>query len=273
MIISTFQAKKLINPKDSMDISLDLGLTMSKVLIKDKKFYFPNNQILEEKDIKKIIKKDTKCFFIENNSIVAISIFSEETQKYYKLMPTKSWPTLEISGIRMHVTKSMSPKEDTIKKISYIEPVIGNVLDTCTGLGYTAIMASNNADLVYTFEIDENNIEIQKINPHSKKLFDNPKIKRHHGDIFLEIKKLKSDFFDRIIHDPPRLTLATLLYSQGFYNELFRVLKDNGKLYHYTGDPGSKARGMDIRLGIAKRLKKSGFTNIERVYNGLVGEK
>lgn len=271
MILSYVQAKKLLLGIN--EISLDLGLTKSKVEIKDERFIFPDKQILEKADLKKIIKKDNMCFFIENNSIVQIALFSEETNKYYKLVPTQDWPTIELSGIRMHVTSKMTPKLDTEKKISFISPISGNVLDTCTGLGYTAIMASKTAELVYTYERDKNVIEIEKINPHSQELFTNPKIKTHNQDVFEAITKLKKDFFDFIIHDPPRLSLSTLLYSQDFYNELYRVMKQDGKLYHYTGDPGSKNRSMDIRVGISKRLEKSGFKNIKRVFNGLTCDK
>ena len=167
----------------------------------------------------------------------------------------------------------MSPKQDTEKKISFILPIKGKVLDTCTGLGYTAIMASEKADKIYTFEKDFNVIEIQKVNPHSKQLFNNPKIKLHNQDIFDAIIKLEKEFFDIIIHDPPRLSLSTKLYSQDFYDQIYRVMKKKGKLYHYTGDPGSKNRDMDIREGISKRLENSGFVNIIRVFNGLICNK
>jgi uncharacterized protein len=275
MIISAYQAKQLLDAykkEKSVKVSLDLGLNESEVIIYDR-FVFPGGQTLTVSDIKKVIKKDTMCFFIEDSTIAKIAIFSEETNNYYKLVPTglASPPTIEISGIRMHVTKQFSPKEDTEKKISFVEPCTGKVLDTTTGLGYTAILAARTADEVWTYEIDMNVIELQKINPWSEELFTSQKIKRHHGDIFEEIKKLPAGYFDRIIHDPPRLALATLLYSQEFYNQFFRVLK-KGVLFHYTGDPGSK-KGLDIRAGVIKRLQKSGFKNVERVFNGVRAEK
>lgn len=271
MILTYVQAKKLL--LGITKVSLDLGKTKTMVQIKDNKFLFPYNQVLTKTDLKKIIKKDTMCFFIENNSIVPISIFSEDTNKYYKLVPTQDWPTLEISGIRMHVTRKMTPKLDTEKKISFIEPISGKILDTCTGLGYTAVLASKTADQVYTYERDSNVIELQKINPYSLELFSSKKIKTYNKDIFEAIKKLDKDFFDFVIHDPPRLSLSTLLYSQEFYNQLYRVMKSSARLYHYTGDPGSKNRRMDIRVGITKRLEKAGFTKVKRVFNGLTAEK
>ncbi|MFH0876024.1 MAG: hypothetical protein V1859_08865 [archaeon] len=277
MIITHYQAAHLLLAKnkrlDSAQITLDLGITKSEVLIKEGIFIFPDNRFLDETAIKKIIKKDTCCFLIENNDIKKIEFFSQETNNYYKLFPTTSWPTMEISGIRMHVVKDMTPKEDTIKKISFVSPCTGTVLDTCTGLGYTAIIASKTADLVYTFEIDENCIALQELNPHSKELFESPKIKRHHGDIFEEIKKLPTSFFDRIIHDPPRLALSSLLYSQEFYKELFRVAKKDALLYHYTGNPGAKNRNVDLKKNVAKRLSIAGFVNVKEVLNGLQGKK
>ena len=275
MIISVYQARVLQSAlqsgKKEVRISLDLGLTESIVKVEADRFAFPERQVLESADIRKIMKKDTTCFFIENNTLYPVHLFSEDTQKFYKLFPTKDWPSLEISGIRMHVTKSMSPKEDTEKKLSFINPK-GRVLDTCTGLGYTAILASKTADEVLTYEIDENVIELQRWNPHSSALFASQKIKRHHGDIFDEIKRLPSSSFDAVMHDPPRLALSTLLYSGDFYRQLFRVMKKGGVLYHYTGDPGSK-KGQDIRIGIMHRLKDAKFKDVSRVFNGVVAEK
>ncbi len=276
IIISEKQAKDLLfyfnRKKDVIETSLNLGFTNSKIKIENSAFVLPDGQRLSIDQLKKIIKKDTICFRIENNEIIPISVFSEDTNNYYKLVPAKDWPTIEISGIRMHVTKTMSPKEDTVKKISFVSPCTGIVLDTCTGLGYTAIMAAKTAEIVHTFERDSNVIELEKINPWSTGLFENKKIIRHHEDVFFGIKKFEKNYFDRIIHDPPRQALSNMLYSQDFYNELFRVIKKSGKLFHYTGDPGSK-RGLDIRAGIIKRLSNSGFVKIERVFNGLTAEK
>jgi hypothetical protein len=172
----------------------------------------------------------------------------------------------------MHVTKSMSPKEDTEMKIGFVSPCNGAILDTCTGLGYTAILAAKTADEVYTFEKDINIIEIQKLNPWSEELFSNKKIKRFHGDIFQRIKKLDTGKFARVIHDPPRYALAPELYSNEFYDQLYRVITKKGILYHYTGEPGRK-KGADIKVGVIKKLTYAGFIEIKRVFNGLVALK
>ncbi len=250
-------------------ISLDLNKTLSKIKIQNDEFVFPDNQKLNDSQLKKPIKDDKSCFIIRDNSLVKIQMFSDETNKFYKLVPTKDAPTIEISGIRMHVTKSMTPMEDTTKKIETISPVKGIVLDTCMGLGYTAIAASKAADFVFTCEKDENVLEIAKFNPWSLELFDNRKIKIIKTDIFEGIKDFKNNMFDVVIHDPPSLSLASELYSLDFYKQLFRIMKNNGKLYHYTGNPGSRNRHINLVGNVSKRLKTAGFKNIEKAHFGL----
>ncbi len=277
MIITSAQAIQLLEANKKglkeAEISLDLSKTLSKVKIQNITFIFPDNQKLEESQLKKPLKDDASCFLVRDNSLVKIQLFSNETNKFYKLVPTKDAPTIEISGIRMHVTKEMSPIEDTNKKIASIAPIKGFVLDTCMGLGYTAISASKQAEFVMTCERDGNVIEIAKYNPWSKELFNNKKISILKTDVFEEIKIFKSSMFDAIIHDPPRLSLASELYSLDFYRQLSRVLKNKGKLYHYTGSPGSKNRKVNLAGNVSKRLGRAGFKNIEKVHYGLRATK
>src|SRR3989338_1335880 len=277
MILAHIQAKELLEANKKglkeAEISLDLSKTLSKVRIQNNEFIFPGNQKLEESQLKKPIKDDTSCFLIMDSSLAKLQMFSDETNKFYKLVPTKDAPTIEISGIRMHVTKEMSPMEDTKKKIESISPINGFILDTCMGLGYTAIAASKQAEFVMTCEKDENVIEIAKHNPWSQELFDNKKISIIKTDILEEINSFKNGMFDSVIHDPPRLNLASELYSFDFYKQIFRVLKNNGKLYHYTGSPGSRNRNVNLAGNVSKRLKKTGFRNIQKAHYGLTAVK
>ncbi|MBI2657263.1 SAM-dependent methyltransferase [Candidatus Woesearchaeota archaeon] len=254
------------------EVSLDLNISKARVGIENNSFIFPDGQRLEESQLKKPIKDDASCFLIKDNALVKIQLFSEETNKFYKLVPAKDAPTIEISGIRMHVTKEMSPMEDTKKKIEAISPIKGFVLDTCMGLGYTAIMASKSA-FVITCEKDGNVLEIARLNPWSKELFNSKKISILKASIFDEIKILKNSMFDAVIHDPPRLSLASELYSLGFYRQLFRVMKPNGRLYHYTGSPGSRFRNVNLAGNVAQRLKTAGFRDIRNDHYGLTASK
>ena len=277
MIITHYQAQQLLEAKKkglrSIDISLDLNKTKMKIHIENNFFIFPNNQKIEINQLKKPIKDNTSCFLVKNNSLIKIQLFSEQTNKFYKLVPTRDAPTLEISGIRMHVTKEFTPMEDTKRKIESIAPVKGMILDTCMGLGYTAILSSKYADFVITCEKDENVIEIAQLNPWSKELFNNKKISILKTSIFDEVKLFKSNIFDAVIHDPPRLSLAIELYSLEFYKQLFRVLKKDGKIYHYTGSPGSKFRRIDLAKNVGQRLRAAGLMDIKKSHYGLTAMK
>ena len=79
------------------------------------------------------------------------------------------------------------------------------------------------------------------------------------SDILDIIGELPNNYFDYIIHDPPRFSLAGELYSYNFYKELYRVLRKGGKMFHYTGSPGEKYRGKKFIKGIGERLTKAKF--------------
>ena len=245
------------------EVSLDLGVSKSSVPVQDGRVLFPGGNSLGAEDLEKITKEDTACFIVGGASLEKIELYSENTRKYYKLVPTGSSPTIEISGIRMHRTKEVNPLEDTKLKLKTVAPIRGKVLDICTGLGYTAMMAARSAEKVFTLEQDENVLEIARMNPWSRELFENPKIKIELCDAFEKVKKFHDDNFDIIIHDPPRFSLAGNLYSEEFYHSLFRILKKGGKLFHYTGNPGEK-KGRDLPMGVIKRLRSAGFCRVFR---------
>ena len=64
---------------------------------------------------------------------------------------------------------------------------------------------------------------------------------------------------DAILHDPPRFGIAGELYSQKFYDELARVPKRKGRLFHYTGAPNKLTSGRDVPREVTKRLRNAGF--------------
>jgi hypothetical protein len=273
MIIAYPQAVQMLKADaKEQSISLDLNISQSKVKIEEGSYIFPDGQILDKSKLEKVIKDYTSCFLIRANSLIKIQLYSDQTNRFYKLVPTKDAPTLEISGIRMHVTKSMTPMQDTDQKIKSVSPIRGIVLDTCMGLGYTAIAASRTADFVFTCEKDENVIEIAGVNPWSKRLW-SKNISIIKASIFNQIKLFKSGMFDIVIHDPPRLSLAPELYSKEFYEEAYRAIKHGGKIYHYTGNPGSKNRNMNLPKSISDKLRSAGFKDIKKAHFGLVSKK
>ncbi|MEE8391986.1 MAG: spermine synthase, partial [Anaerolineae bacterium] len=203
------------------------------------------------------------CFVVEDNVPRKIQFFSEAMNQLYSLMPTAGAPTMLISGIPMHRIKGTDPYRDTCEKIKSIAPVAGTVLDTATGLGYTAIEAAKTADYVITVEVEPFALEVAWLNPWSQALFDNPRITQLVGDVFDEIVKFEKEAFTRIIHDPPAFNLAGDLYSGAFYRQLFRVLRCGGRLFHYIGNLESKS-GRTVSRGAARRLQEAGFLRVVR---------
>jgi predicted methyltransferase len=145
-----------------------------------------------------------------------------------------------------------------------VAPLVGRVLDTTTGLGYTAIEASKTASEVITVELDPAVLEIARLNPWSRALFDSPNITQLVGDSAEVVHEFHDGYFTRVIHDPPTFSLAGELYSQAFYRQLYRVLKRGGRLFHYIGDLDSKL-GSRVMKGAVRRLQDAGFQTVRRV--------
>jgi predicted methyltransferase len=267
VVLSHLQARQLIEARKSgqsvVMVSMDLNLTESEIRLQPEYVLFPTGENLDWNSIEEISGNETACYYVENNAPKAIKGFSEFSGRFYGLMPTTSAPTMLISGIPMHRIKDTNPHQDIISKIKAITPVKGDVLDTTTGLGYTAIEAAKTARHVTTIEIDPMAQEIARLNPWSQALFNNPKITQVIGDAFDEIKGFDAGSFSAIIHDPPMFSLAGDLYSLAFYQQAFRVLKHNGRIFHYIGDPESKT-GARVTKGVLRRLQEAGFTRVMR---------
>ncbi len=136
------------------------------------------------------------------------------------------------------------------------------MLDICTGLGYSAQAAARRGVAVVTLEKDEAVLELARENPCSLEFFRFVSLGRIRPIICgaaVFIRTLAPGSFDRIMHDPPTFSLAGELYSRAFYAELRRVLKDDGLLLHYTGQPGSRYRRLDLGRSVSGRLKEAGF--------------
>ena len=156
---------------------------------------------------------------------------------FYKLKLYNRIPVLEINGLRMQLVKDFKSPLDYSKEIASRLRIGKNdiVLDTCMGLGYTAIAASKFAQKVITCELSNAVIQLAKWNPFSSDLFSpNSHIEIKQGDAASIVGGFKDKEFDVVIHDPPRFSLAPQLYSSSFYQELFRITKKNARLFHYV---------------------------------------
>lgn len=258
-LLTSETAKDLLNGKNM--VSLDLELSESMVERKKQKYWLNKKEYVVHADLEKIVEDDRSIYFVMNQVVYVAAIGGKH---FYKLAKTRGAPTLEIDGIRMHRTKNTTPEKDSSDKLKLLGLDHGRILDTCMGLGYTAIQAKDNgAEYVLSFECEPNVIRIAQINPWSMDLFNEDNIHKVIGDSFHLVDALPSNHFDYIIHDPPRHGSAGHLYGLEFYQKLAKVIKPYGKMFHYTGEPRSRYRRVNIQKGIIERLSRAGFKDIE----------
>jgi predicted methyltransferase len=176
-----------------------------------------------------------------------------------KLVPT-DWgpPTFEIDGIKMLPTARISPYDDAERKVALIAPSRKLILDTCGGLGYFAAWClRGQASQVLSYEKNADVIWLRSLNPWSPKAGDGLSLTQ--ADIAEVILTLPSQSVDAILHDPPRFGIAGELYSQNFYEQLARVIKRKGKLFHYTGTPNRLTSHREVPQEVLNRLRRAGF--------------
>jgi uncharacterized protein len=181
------------------------------------------------------------------------------TTSLIKLVPTE-WgpPTFEIDGIKMLATAQGSPYADAERKVSLIQPRGKVILDSCGGLGYFAAWClRGQARQVLSYEKNADVIWLRSLNPWSPAR--DSRLTFAQGDITEQIVTLPEKSVDAILHDPPRFGIAGELYSQVLYDQLARVLKRRGKLFHYTGAPNKLTSGRDVPNEVMKRLRRAGF--------------
>jgi predicted methyltransferase len=245
----------------SLVLTPDLGLTRGEASLDPAGVHFPGDESLDWESVENVCASEGGCFLVKGGAAEKIQAFSAETGRVYSLYPTQAAPTMLLSGLPMHRIKGVDPHQDTLKKVKTIRPLVGRVLDTATGLGYTAIEAARTAGQVTTIELDPAVLTIARRNPWSQELFDNPRITQIIDDSFEQVTQFADNTFSRILHDPPMFSLAGDLYSGEFYAQLYRILKNTGRLFHYIGDLESSS-GRRVMRGVALRLQEAGFRNI-----------
>lgn len=239
------------NKKKEVAVSLDLGKTITKIQLTEDSPLIEGNII----QLPKVRDKDKSCYLIKGKSIEKMQYMSEYTGEFYKLIPTSGRPLLQISGTSMH-------KQPFIERIVK-EQLKGNVLDAGTGLGYTAMAAAKTAKQVTTIEHDPTIVILQKLNPWSQELFTRKNITCIEGDAPDHIKRMPKESFDAIIYDAGTPRSSGDFFSTENYAETYRILKRNGKIYHYLPQPQVK-QGRDFAGEIVKRLLELGLIILER---------
>ena len=236
--------------------SLDLGRSDGTALLqvetwrwKDQSFPYPPKL------------KDRTIYYWDDEAFAPISRFSGSL---IKLVPTE-WgaPTFEIDGIKMLPTAKESPVADARRKVALVEPRGKVLLDTCGGLGYfAACCLEAGVARIRSFEKNPDVLWLRTLNPWSPDPDDaasGGRLELAHADVVQAIAQVEDASVDALLHDPPRFGIAGELYSQAFYDQLARVLRRGGRLFHYTGSPNKLTSDRDVPREVAKRLEKAGF--------------
>ena len=218
--------------------------------------------------------KDRTIYHWDGDEFSSVSRYSGAL---IKLVPTE-WgaPTFEIDGIKMLPTSKASPVDDARRKVALVQPQGKTVLDTCGGLGYFAACCLDaGAARILSFEKNEDVLWLRTLNPWSPDPEDvahGGRLQLAHADVSQAILQIPDASVDALLHDPPRFGIAGELYSQALYDQLARVLRRSGRLFHYTGSPNALTSGRDVPREVAKRLEKAGFRT-EPALDGVLGVK
>ncbi len=257
-LLTSEDARKLLQTGEgSASISLDLNLSTTEVLLTRGKLVLPGGLEVPAEKLGEIARKRKRVFALREGA--AAEPLEIVGKHYYKLSPTAGAPTIEIDGVQMHRTSGIDPFEDSKLKVQGTVRNGDAVLDTCGGLGYTAIWAVRmGASRVVSVEVSPEVRELRARNPWSRELSSSP-VELVSADCFEHVRSLPGESFDSVVHDPPRFSLAGELYGAEFYSQLFRVLKPGGRLFHYTGAPYSRRGRRDFPSEVAGRLSQAGL--------------
>lgn len=218
--------------------------------------------------------KDRTIYFWNGDAFAPVSRYAGSL---IKLVPTQ-WgtPTFEIDGIKMLPTSKESPLDDARRKVALVQPRGKVLLDTCGGLGYFAACCLDaGVARIQSYEKNDDVLWLRTLNPWSPDPEAPGSIDRLrliHADVSDAILGMPEACIDAVLHDPPRFGIAGELYSQAFYDQLARVLRRGGRLFHYTGSPNKLTSGRDVAREVQKRLEKAGF-KAELALDGVLGTR
>ena len=249
--------------------SLDLARSDDDVIVSPEGFRFRDHAYPWPGKL-----KDRTLYYWDGEEFAPISRFGSAL---IKLVPTE-WgaPTFEIDGIKMLPTAKVSPFDDARRKVELVAPAGKSLLDTCGGLGYfAACCLEAGVGQIRSFEKNPDVLWLRTLNPWSPDpaaASAGGRLQLTQGDVSKEIETLPASSVDAILHDPPRFGIAGELYSQVFYDQLSRVIRKGGRLFHYTGAPNKLTSGRDVPREVIKRLEKAGF-KAELALDGVLATK
>jgi uncharacterized protein len=87
-------------------LSTDLNLSQRDFSLSDQGLVLDEDNRLSIDDLKRIVKKTRRIYLCRDGDIDPLE---DRSSGYYKLVPTLGAPLLEISGVKMHISKGTDP--------------------------------------------------------------------------------------------------------------------------------------------------------------------
>ena len=136
----------------ALHVSLDLGLSEVGVEHVEGGVLLPDGHLVGRGDLERVADQEGAVFFPRDGILLQVAMAGDH---FFKLLPTEGAPTIEIDGVRMHRTRRTTPDADAGLKLEALGVGGCRVLDTCAGLGYTALGAvGRGAELAVSVELE-----------------------------------------------------------------------------------------------------------------------
>ncbi|MBL4672254.1 MAG: 50S ribosomal protein L11 methyltransferase, partial [Arenicella sp.] len=167
--INARQALEAItNGLSCVRLSIDLNFSERDFSLSDQGLVLDEDNRLSIDELKKIIKKTQRIYLCRDGNMVPLE---DRSSGYYKLVPTAGAPLLEISGVKMHISKGTDPFVSASEMAQQVVRRGDKVLDCCGGLGYAAIAAHRlGASEVLSIELSQEVMGLRAKNPWSNDL-------------------------------------------------------------------------------------------------------
>lgn len=120
----------------NLRLSTDLYLSDHEYALINNELILDEDNKLTAADLKNIVKKIGRIYRCSDSEIDPLE---DRSAGYYKLVPTAETPLLEVSGVKMHISKSTDPFTSASEMSLQAVRTGDKVLDYCSGLGYAAI--------------------------------------------------------------------------------------------------------------------------------------
>lgn len=180
-------------------LSTDLNLSEQDFAINDQHLVLDADNQLSIDTLKSIVKKTQRIYLCHDGAMTPLE---DRSTGYYKLVPTAGAPLLEISGVKMHISKGTDPFTSASAMAQQAVRKGDKVLDCCSGLGYAAIAAHRlGASEVLSIELSPEVMGLRALNPWSNDLGQAGIVQRQ-GSSYELISTLPAASFDSVIHDP-----------------------------------------------------------------------